>query len=193
MNKLQWNFNRNSYIFIQENALENGIWKKASILSRPQCAKWLPLVILLCQRFSWLHCLILTLNLWGPSYLGLTRSLSWLLMPWLLTSPGHQQPWYWLCRIGKSLSYCGRIPTTCVISMWSNDIKCKYMFLFPLKNLACKGLNAIDAGIPGNLINGWVGVLGCGVHGTRLILGLHPANERWYYFVTRSLIGWAQA
>ena len=24
------------------------------------------------------------------------RSISWLLMPWLLTSPGHQQPWYWL-------------------------------------------------------------------------------------------------
>ena len=25
-----------------------------------------------------------------------------------------------------------------------------------------------------------------------LILGLHPANERWSYFVTMSLIGWAQ-
>ena len=24
--------------------------------------------------------------------------------------------------------------------MWRNDIKCKYMFMFPLKNLACKGL-----------------------------------------------------
>ena len=24
--------------------------------------------------------------------------------------------------------------------MWSNDIKCKYMFMFPLKNLARKGL-----------------------------------------------------
>ena len=34
----------------------------------------------------------------------------------------------------------GRILCTCVISMWSNDIKCKYMFLFPLKNLARKGL-----------------------------------------------------
>ena len=30
------------------------------------------------------------------SYLCLTRSISWLLMPWLLSSPGHQQPWYWL-------------------------------------------------------------------------------------------------
>ena len=26
-----------------------------------------------------------------------------------------------------------------------------------------------------------------------LILGLHPANERWCYFVTTSLIGWVQA
>ena len=25
------------------------------------------------------------------------------------------------------------------------------------------------------------------------ILGLRPANERWRYFVTTSLIGWAQA
>ena len=41
----------------------------------------------------------------GLSYLGLTRSISWLLMPWLLTSPGHQQPWYWLSRIGLFLSY----------------------------------------------------------------------------------------
>ena len=48
---------------------------------------------------------MLTLNVRGPSYLGLTRSISWLLMPWLLTSPGHQQPWYWLCRICRSWSY----------------------------------------------------------------------------------------
>ena len=26
-----------------------------------------------------------------------------------------------------------------------------------------------------------------------LILGLRPANERWRYFVTTSLIGWVQA
>ena len=47
----------------------------------------------------------LTLKVRGPSYLGLTRSISWLLMPWLLTSPGHQQPWHWLCRICRSWSY----------------------------------------------------------------------------------------
>ena len=36
-NKLQWNFNRNSNIFIQGNAFENVVCEMASILSRPQC------------------------------------------------------------------------------------------------------------------------------------------------------------
>ena len=35
--KLQWNFNQNSNIFIQENAFENVICEMTSILSRPQC------------------------------------------------------------------------------------------------------------------------------------------------------------
>ena len=37
-NKYQWNFKRNSckYIFVQQNAFENVIWKNAAILSRPQ-------------------------------------------------------------------------------------------------------------------------------------------------------------
>ena len=51
------------------------------------------------------HSTMLTLNVRGPSYLGLTRSISWLLMSWLLTLPGHQQPWYWLCRICRPWSY----------------------------------------------------------------------------------------
>ena len=36
-NKLQWNFNRNSYIFIQENAFEKVVCKIAAILCRSQC------------------------------------------------------------------------------------------------------------------------------------------------------------
>ena len=32
------------------------------------------------------------------------RPMPWLLMPWHLASPGHQQPWYWLCRIKGSSS-----------------------------------------------------------------------------------------
>ena len=47
----------------------------------------------------------ITLGMRGPGYLGLTRSISWLLMPWLLASPGYQQPWYRLCKISKSWSY----------------------------------------------------------------------------------------
>ena len=39
--KLQWNFNRNSYIFIQENTFENVMWKLAAILSRPECVNGL--------------------------------------------------------------------------------------------------------------------------------------------------------
>ena len=41
----------------------------------------------------------------GPSYLGLTRSISCLLIPWLLASPGHLHQRYWLCRIDRSLLY----------------------------------------------------------------------------------------
>ena len=37
MNELHSNFNRKSYIFIQENAIENVVWKMAAILSLPQC------------------------------------------------------------------------------------------------------------------------------------------------------------
>ena len=36
-NKLYWNLNRNSNIFIQENAFESVICETAAILSRPQC------------------------------------------------------------------------------------------------------------------------------------------------------------
>ena len=60
-----------------------------------------PWVIVTLRKVSF----ILPLNRRGPSYLGLTRSISCLLMPWLLTSPGHQQPWYWLCRICRYWSY----------------------------------------------------------------------------------------
>ena len=64
-------------------------------------------------------------------------------MPWLLTSPGHQQPWhdiYYTEYVGPYLIW-GRILSMCVISMWRNDIKCKDMFRFTLKNLARKGLS----------------------------------------------------
>ena len=36
-NKLEWNLNRNLYIFIQENAFQIIVTKLTAILSRPQC------------------------------------------------------------------------------------------------------------------------------------------------------------
>ena len=36
-NKLRWNLNQNSYIFIQQNAFENVVWKMVANLSWPQC------------------------------------------------------------------------------------------------------------------------------------------------------------
>ena len=36
-NKVQWNFNRNSNSFIQENAFESIVCEVAAVLSRPQC------------------------------------------------------------------------------------------------------------------------------------------------------------
>ena len=48
-NKLQWNFNKNSYIFIQENAFENVVWKMATISSRPQCVKLILIIITFLQ------------------------------------------------------------------------------------------------------------------------------------------------
>ena len=54
-NKLHWNFNRNSNIFIQEIAFENVVCKMASILYRPQ---W---VIVLLVFFYQCVCLLLVL------------------------------------------------------------------------------------------------------------------------------------
>ena len=60
---------------------------------------------------SYLH--LLVRSSWKDAFtsgthLRLGPDWSWLLMPWLLVSPGHQQPWYWLCRIGRSLSYISK-------------------------------------------------------------------------------------
>ena len=36
-NQIQWIRNQNQYIFFQEIAFENVVWKMAAILSQPQC------------------------------------------------------------------------------------------------------------------------------------------------------------
>ena len=44
--------------------------------------------------------------------------------------------------VGPSLTWAS-VLSTCVKSMWGNDIKCKYMFMFPQKKLARKGLKKL--------------------------------------------------
>ena len=85
----------------------------------------------------------LTLDVRGRSYLSLTsrRWISWLLMPWLLKSPGHQQQWYWLYRICRSFSYLRNdFKCLCQINVeeWRNVNVCSCSLW---KNLARKGLN----------------------------------------------------
>ena len=62
-------------------------------------ATWPLLTAFVLGRFLFLVILVLRLK-----YSERTRSIPWLLMPWLLASPGHQHPRYWLSRTNKSLS-----------------------------------------------------------------------------------------
>ena len=64
---------------------------------------------------------------------------------WLLTSPDiSSHDIDYVVYLGPGLTW-GRILSTCVKSMWSNDIKCKYIFMFPLQILARKELSSNNA------------------------------------------------
>ena len=62
-----------------------------------------------------------TINVRGPSYLGLTRSVS------LRRQDISSHDIDYIEYVGRYLIW-GRILSTCVISMWRNDIKYKYMY-----------------------------------------------------------------
>ena len=112
-------------------------------------------------------------------------------MPWFLTSPGHKQPWYWLHRICRSFSYLRKALSTCVISMWRNDTECKCMFMFPLKNLARKGLSLNvkeDVNLPIFTKTRWRS--GCGIW-EMVIPQTFDEFGRWVFEVCR-LRGWRQ-
>ena len=48
-----------------------------------------------------------------------------------------------ICRISKFLSYKRKISIAFMHSLWKNDIVCKYMLMFLLKNLPCKKVNSL--------------------------------------------------
>ena len=64
--KIQWNYNRNSCIFIHKNPFEIVVWKMTAILSRPQCVNgwvvflyslWCVSLHLASSHPNLLHCL----------------------------------------------------------------------------------------------------------------------------------------
>ena len=57
-NKLQWNVNWNSYFFIQRNACENVVCKKAAILSWPQCVNYH------CPKVAWHNVYFVQASMW---------------------------------------------------------------------------------------------------------------------------------
>ena len=58
----------------------------------------------------------LILQLLKPNQSMRSRSVIWLLMPWILVLPGHHLPRYWAYRMTGSLSW-GRISTTYTMSV----------------------------------------------------------------------------
>ena len=71
-------------------------------------AKWQPFCLgfnalscsNICQIWMWsLTLVVLRLEYYSKR----TKSIPWLLMPWLLALPGHEQPWLWNCKINRSL------------------------------------------------------------------------------------------
>ena len=64
-----------------------------------------------------------------------TRSIPWLLMPWLLGSPSHQQPWHWIFRTNGSWT------STKKDFNKLNHLKCWEMLILPTINSAQKGEN----------------------------------------------------
>ena len=103
-NKVQWNFNWNSEIFFQENALESVVCEMAAISSRPRCVNSLAL-----GKFEWnfriIFKLISVIDGWGISCgiglrlmsLGLTDDKSTLVqvMAWCRQATSHYLSQCW--------------------------------------------------------------------------------------------------
>ena len=85
--------------------------------------------------------IIITLNVRGPIYLDLTKSISWLLMPWLLHRQVISSHDIEYVKLIGPCFISGRHSITGVFSVRRNYIICSYIFIFPLENLARKGLS----------------------------------------------------
>ena len=119
-NKFQLNFYRNAYIFIQENALENGVCEMAAFLSGPQCVKgWM---CLQGEHVSTIHSLSQGIPKPGVTTFGTKRGLTprisfhfkflkILATYHIIHACGHSSICYNLCIIfgPMNLSPCGKV------------------------------------------------------------------------------------
>ena len=95
------------------------------ILRKKLINKWSMIPYMLCSHCKWHLLRILTLIVRVKSYHGLTRSISWLLMAWLLALPSHQQPCYWLSKLGLVLLEEGfqlSVACQCETMIWNANI-----------------------------------------------------------------------
>ena len=53
------------------------------------------------QRWAHFDYVKLSHNAFGRRIFRQAGWVPWLLMSWLYELPGHQQPWYWLCEVGR--------------------------------------------------------------------------------------------
>ena len=75
-----------------------------------------------------------------PEYSRITSSIPVLLMPWLLLPSSRQHPWYWSCRISRSLSSMRKDLNYLHQLRWRNDRKRKYILIFLERNSEGYGL-----------------------------------------------------
>ena len=89
---------------------------------------------------------MLTLLVLEEDYSRGTKRIPWLLMPWFLVSPGHQQSWKCLYRINcSSSSALMYLKNTCVISLDVTKLKYIYKYsIFLHNNSTRKGLSKLQ-------------------------------------------------
>ena len=106
------------------------------------------------------------------------RSTLWLLMSWLLASPGHQMPWYWYIRwVHRCFSWRRIISNTSAISVSRSDRKYKYIFMFPEINFVKPSSVEVKQHIKKNLLLALANVTEvcfCGSHWQDISIG--PGN-----------------
>ena len=76
------------------------------------------------------------------SYSHRTRPMPWLMMPWLLASPEHHQPWYWLCKTNRSLAFVMR-QFIYVPKLFLNRLKNENKLIFSQIHRALKWLSRV--------------------------------------------------